>query len=99
MAGTITGQWEACLHKLAAHKLTHSFIPFRLQVAGEPHVCPGDCRGPSGPQSGVEVGPGRKSCPPLADFQSSAGDVGLAVAVKIADLDIDPGDSGAPGRP
>src|SRR5437879_65726 len=60
-------------------------------------VDPGD---PGGPEGGVE---GRAAVGqadvPAAVFQGAADDVGLAVAVEVADLNIDPGGGGAPARP
>src|SRR5260370_23089401 len=63
-------------------------------------IAPGDGGGPGGPEGGGGTGgAGGEAGPPLAGLQDAGGDVGLAVAVKVADLDVDPGDGGVPNGP
>src|SRR5207244_9023815 len=40
-----------------------------------------------------------KRHPPPAGLQHASGEVGPAVAIEVADVDIDPGDSGGPSAP
>src|SRR5438046_1052247 len=61
-------------------------------------VDPIDARVPDGVQRvRKRVRSGGVGHPPPADLQRAADNVGLAVAVEVADFDVDRGDSGAPG--
>src|SRR5437899_773048 len=66
---------------------------FPLRKIAAADVEPVDGSAPGGPEGGGEggaaVGEGSE---PLAGPFGAAGDVGLAVAVEVADLDVDPGD-------
>src|SRR5205809_448799 len=73
--------------------------PEPLDKATHADAGPGDGRGPRRPQGGVECGAVRYTSPPGAGLQSSSGDVGLAVAIEVADFDIDPCGPRTPGIP
>src|SRR5439155_494401 len=63
------------------------------------HVDPGDGGAPLGPLAGHETRSVENGGPPGAAFQPPASDVGFAVAVEVADVDIYPGDPSAPLSP
>ncbi len=75
-----------------------SYFGICLNVLRYHHIQPVDGGGPGTPESGVEVGAGTQADPPLAVFQDSAGEIVFTVGVEIGDLDVDPGDDGAPRR-
>src|SRR5439155_326166 len=63
-------------------------------------VDPGHIRAPRVPDGEIKrVAAGTQSRPPPAGFQHAAGEVRLAVAIEVADVDIDPGDGGGPSAP
>src|SRR2546428_436397 len=69
-----------------------------LHALHQAHVGPVGAGGPSVPKRGCELAAVGNTDIPLAALCVSAGDVGLAVAVEVADLGVDPAD-GAPLRP
>src|SRR5207244_3017320 len=63
-------------------------------------VEPGDSGAPDGPDGGSEGGRAvREGGLPLTGLLGAAREVGLAVAVEVADLHVDPSHAGAPGAP
>src|SRR5260370_42173286 len=75
--------------------LTHN-SPTLQRVVIRVHIDPGEIRRPGRPQAGVERRASRYRRPPLSRAGKLSSNVGLAVAVEVADLDIGPGDVGAP---
>src|SRR5262245_21087031 len=68
------------------------------EVAGV-HVHPGDGGTPNGPQARIEDAAIGEAHPPGAALEETPDDVALAVAVKVADLNVDPRRARAPSRP